>query len=411
MKAKILLLVLSLQVIMTFLYPAFSSAQGIWTKKADLPADTRWLTASFSIGSKGYFGIGISEGDATLRDFWEWDQATNIWTKKADYPGNSEYDFVSFSIGTKGYIGTGSAVTGGGNTNDFWEYDPATNAWTKKASLPVVAARSWAAGFSIGGKGYIGTGVTASDVPLIDFWEWDQANNVWTQKADFGGGFRAAATGFSIGNKGYIVNGIGVGDTFPNDFWEWDQATNVWTRKADFAGTARALTEGFSIGNKGYVGIGLSSNVSTLLKDFWEWNQATNVWSQKADFGGTARCDGGSFSIGDKGYFGTGFSAAGTTNDLWEYDPSVVTAIEKLAPSNISFYPNPTSGKFTIKNIEPQTTNSRLEVFNISGEMIYSNADFQPTTNEIDLSTAPRGIYFVNIYNGEKLYKGKIIIH
>ena len=51
-------------------------------------------------------------------------------------------------------------------------------------------------------------------------------NNVWTKKADFGGNARNQAVGFSIGNKGYIGTGIGIG--FSNgyeclrDFWEYD---------------------------------------------------------------------------------------------------------------------------------------------------------------------------------------------
>ena len=33
------------------------------------------------------------------------------------------------------------------------------------------------------------------------------ATNTWTQKADFGGAGRYYATGFSIGSKGYIGTG------------------------------------------------------------------------------------------------------------------------------------------------------------------------------------------------------------
>ena len=42
-----------------------------------------------------------------------------------------------------------------------------------------------------------------------DFWEYDPVGNTWTQKADFGGTARYAAVGFSIGNKGYIGTGHG----------------------------------------------------------------------------------------------------------------------------------------------------------------------------------------------------------
>ena len=48
-------------------------------------------------------------------------------------------------------------------TNDFWEYDPSTNTWTQKADFGGTA-RNWAVGFSIGNKGYIGTGYDLSGV-------------------------------------------------------------------------------------------------------------------------------------------------------------------------------------------------------------------------------------------------------
>ena len=44
--------------------------------------------------------------------------------------------------------------------------------------------------------------------------------NTWTQKADFGGTARNAAVGFSIGSKGYI--GTGYDGSYCKDFWEYD---------------------------------------------------------------------------------------------------------------------------------------------------------------------------------------------
>jgi N-acetylneuraminic acid mutarotase len=286
--------------------------------------------ASFSIGSKVYVGIGYNDGDWPTRDFWEWDQLTNIWTRKADYPGNSTGYFVCFSIGTKGYIGTGNDFITNGFTNEFWEYNPATNSWTQKASLPTTPTRAFAVGFSIGTKGYIGLGMldsfTAGDSPnpgyYQDFWEWDQATNVWTRKADYPGNSRTDAVGFSIGNKGYIGTGYGDG-TFQRDFWEWDQGTNIWTKKADFGGIGRAGAVGFSIGNKGYIGTGSSDGIDH--KDFWEWDQETNIWTKKMDFGGVARASAVGFSIGNKGYIGTGThpGIVYASQDFWEYDPAL----------------------------------------------------------------------------------------
>ena len=80
------------------------------------------------------------------------------------------------------------------------------------------------------------------------------AQGTWTPKADFGGTGRWGAVGFSIGNKGYIGTGW---DNGPHqDFWEYNPSTDAWTQKANFGGTARYGAVGFSIGNKGYIGTG-----------------------------------------------------------------------------------------------------------------------------------------------------------
>src|SRR5882757_727061 len=91
------------------------------------------------------------------------------------------------------------------------------------------------------------------------------AQNTWTQKADFGGGVRIYATGFSIEGKGYLGTGLGEFTTF-NDLWEYDPTTNAWTQKADFGGGARYLAVGLSIGRKGYIGTGFDPFET---KDFW----------------------------------------------------------------------------------------------------------------------------------------------
>src|ERR1700741_4116936 len=75
------------------------------------------------------------------------------------------------------------------------------------------------------------------------------SQGVWTQKADFGGTARTGAVSFSIGNKGYV--GTGGHDAISyKDFWEYNPLLNSWTQKADFGGTARVNAIGFCVGNK-----------------------------------------------------------------------------------------------------------------------------------------------------------------
>jgi len=267
-------------------------------QKSDIPGVARYGSTCFSIGQKIYLALGFGDDIDSQRDFWEWDQVNDIWTKKADYPGNSYSGAVGFSIGTKGYLGTGFSINGS-VTNEFWEYDPVKNTWTEKASLPVSAARTEAVGFSVGNKGYIGTGYVFTDdemVNLNDFWEYDPETDNWTEKASLPvSSARGEAVGFSIGNKGYIGTGnftAGIGGTALRDFWEWDQVTNLWTRKADFAGLRRSGAVGFTIGNKGYIGTGVTldeNGFSNYSSDFWEWDQETNKWTRKADLEGNPR--------------------------------------------------------------------------------------------------------------------------
>ena len=290
------------------------------------PGTAMHHAASFSIGTKAYIGLGsdYTDDESTsylYKDFWEWDQATNVWTRKADFPGNFTGSVVSFSIGTKGYIGTNNHSETNDYITEFWEFDPATNAWTQKASLPTTHIRYGDVGFSIGNKGYLGTGAGNDGKDLKDFWEWDQATNIWTRKADFTGNSRYGAVGFSIGNKGYVGTGNDGKDL--KDFWEWDQLTNVWTRKADFGGVARSYAVGFSIGNKAYIGTGIGGSFVYAIKDLWEWDQATNVWTRKTDFGGNARYNAIGFSIGNKGYIGTGNGNGKYLKDFLEFDPTI----------------------------------------------------------------------------------------
>ena len=62
-------------------------------------------------------------------------------------------------------------------------------------------------GFSVGDKGYAGTGVVASYNWRQDMWAYDPAINSWTQVSDFAGGLRGTLIAFSIGNKAYVGSG------------------------------------------------------------------------------------------------------------------------------------------------------------------------------------------------------------
>ena len=258
--------------------------------------------------------------------------SAQVWNQKADLTAVSRSHAVGFSIGNKGYIGTGYG--GGMNRTDFWEWDQPTNTWTQRADFGGLG-RYGAVGLSIGKKGYIGTGkrsVGASNISLDDLWEWDgdpasPTFNTWTSKTTFGGTPRSFATSFSMGNKGYIVTGSND-VSYYNDLWEYNLLSDSWTQKAPLPAIGRVHAVGFSIGAKGYIGTG--NNQATCYKDFWEWDQATNQWTQKTDFPGGERFSAIGFSIGNNGFVGTGADKTGIAqSDFWEYNPATDSWIQR----------------------------------------------------------------------------------
>ena len=87
----------------------------------------------------------------------------------------------------------------------FTAYSFSQGTWSQKS--PFGQSRAYAAGFSIGTKGYIGTGVDNSGIYHKDFWEWDQTTDTWTQKANYGG---AATAGVGFSATGELEFGVSV---------------------------------------------------------------------------------------------------------------------------------------------------------------------------------------------------------
>ncbi|HEX7902390.1 MAG TPA: kelch repeat-containing protein [Chitinophagaceae bacterium] len=309
-----------------FLFIHFSSwaQQNIWVQKANFLGVAREQIVSFSIGAKGYVGLGRDANNNYKNDFWEYNPSSDAWSQKANFSGSGVYAAKGFSIGTEGYIGVGSSAMGGGFTNEFWEYNPSSNTWTQKANYPG-QGRWGCTGFSIGSKGYLGLGWQGGT--FNDFWEYNPASNTWTQKASYSGGTRSDAIGFGINTKGYVgLGNTSASNNGTNDFWEYDPSSNTWSQKANYGGGMRPLgAVGFNIGTKGYAGLGLDNN-NNLYNDFWEYDPSTNTWTQRANYSGTSRHYAAGFGIDYKGYLGLGWTGQQNVfaNDFWEYTPSLL---------------------------------------------------------------------------------------
>src|SRR5688572_19613278 len=81
-----------------------TSSGNTWTQKTNFGSSARRYATGFSIGTKGYIGLGSTTGTNYLSDVWEYDPATNAWTQKASFGGTARYGASAFVIGTKAYV-------------------------------------------------------------------------------------------------------------------------------------------------------------------------------------------------------------------------------------------------------------------------------------------------------------------
>jgi ELWxxDGT repeat protein len=103
------------------------------------------------------------------------------------------------------------------------------------------------------------------------------------------------------------------------------------------------------------------------------------------------------------------FFVAGDAVDkeLWVLKSGVVLSIDGFNEDQFGVFPNPTSGRFTIA-FQDQFTS--LAVCNVLGETVYSTSLKDELSYQLDLSGAPKGVYFVNLSEGAKIHTKKIIV-
>ena len=116
--------------------------------------------------------------------------------------------------------------------------------------------------------------------------------------------------------------------------------------------------------------------------------------------------------------YGTTFNGG-----LYSYSQGTVfkyclaTGIAENTEANgfFTIYPNPSSGQFHIQvgNRLALGNEYKLEIYNIVGELVHSTSNLKPqTSNEIDLSSQPNGIYFYSVSNKNNVHQsGKFILN
>jgi N-acetylneuraminic acid mutarotase len=341
---------------------------------ADLPGAGRAQGVFFSINNRIYVGLGSTNNEVFLKDFWEYDPASAQWTRKQDFPGIGRALSVATVVNGKAYVGLGGTTFGQSGLNDWWEYDPQLNAWTQKLSYPGDATFG-AFCFSIGDLVYVGSGGTPQGTNVTkQFWAYDPQLDTWTRKADFGGSARFFGVGFEIENFGYVGTGYDFisQNFFTNDFWRYDPVADAWERKADVGGGVRSYAAGFSLFSKGYIGGGMGNNY-VMRSDVWAYDPETDSWEQQADLP-QARSSLIATSTYLRGYFGGGLAGNPNTSEL-TYSANFWSYVPDGAPSITSPLEVVCSG--TTRQVEYSSTTFPFEANNVlTAELSDANGNF-----------------------------------
>ncbi len=87
-------------------------------------------------------------------------------------------------------------------------------------------------------------------------------------------------------------------------------------------------------------------------------------------------------------------------------------SVSEFSLSDLSIFPNPNQGEFTVKFNSPSNEQITIQVFDVRGRSIFNKA-YQNTgdfNQMISLNNTQAGMYLLKINDGSKIINKKIII-
>jgi len=413
-----------------------------WSPVASLPAaaEARIGATGFSIDGKGYIVGGkkyvLSGTNYYLNDLWKYNPENDRWCRQKDFP-RGIINGTGFSIGSKAYIGLG-LTNGNESTGDFYEYDPSADKWTKLSDFPG-EPRQQATGFSLNGKGYVGLGWDyRKQIPVrfTDFWKYDPETDKWTRLDDFPGSGRTSATGCGIGESCYMGTGL------PNDFYRYNLNSKKWEFLEYLSGEPRNNGFGFCIKNRIFYGGGeydgtiysgmqadsipdqpvvaaFSYDGKTGTVPFtvtFTNHSSGNIYSLFWDFGD------GHYSMEQNpvhvyntaGIYSVSLTIKGDngTDTYTEKDcisVTTLTGINTTGEQAVRVYPNPFNEKFYVSGI-PET-GGILSLLSVNGQVVFTRKLTGTNTCIIPCAGLAPGVYLLTLVTKNTKTETKVVKH
>lgn len=90
-------------------------------------------------------------------------------------------------------------------------------------------------------------------------------------------------------------------------------------------------------------------------------------------------------------------------------DTNITSIDQAMTQNDISIFPNPTNGNFTLNLNSNIIGDGKLSITDVSGKVCFVRDIVLNPHTKVDASILPSGLYFLSIRSGEKFYTGKMV--
>jgi photosystem II stability/assembly factor-like uncharacterized protein len=205
----------------------------------------------------------------------------------------------------------------------------------------------------------------------------------WVPQFFMGGSISLWSVNFSAQDTGYVVGDGGTILKTTDGGVNWNTQTNSNSDPL-YSVFFTDSKHGWAVG-----GNGLSSGPILGTADAGvSWALSTNASSTFNSV---------QFPSSNIGY------ACGDNGTIMKFTGGAGGVHEVNGVSVINAYPNPNTGKFYVG------VKGGVSIYNLFGEIIFEK-NIKAVTEEIDLTSQPKGIYFVKVQAADKVYTEKVIL-
>ncbi|WP_159445066.1 Kelch repeat-containing protein [Filimonas lacunae] len=199
-----------------------------WTAKASFAGSARINATGFGLGNKGYITCGY-DGANTLKDNYQYNPATNSWTSVEAIAGGKRRGASVFVYKDKAYLFCGYSSST--YLDDMWAFDSTTLKWTEKNRITNATDNSFdddysdiyrqnANTFVIDNYGYLTAGDQGGTL-ISKTWRYDFVNDTWIRRTSLERTQRTYAVGFTVHNRGFVGTGVYGSTSYLEDFQEF----------------------------------------------------------------------------------------------------------------------------------------------------------------------------------------------